>query len=223
VVRVVRVQPEDGGSSLRALHWAFATRRAWVVSAALLLAYAVLYLIIAKALVIDPDARFSRFGSLPNLIASPSSAASLVDWLTPAFVLYLSDAIVLAPSVPAILTVLVLGALVGINGAMALEAIVRRPPACDTGGAPWWIPAIVPSFLASFSCCAPTVLLLLGAGAASSVISLIPFVVPGAALLLLASIVWSARRLARTTVLEPNRAAGTQAARGGAAQRWLQP
>lgn len=222
---MVHVQSEDGGPSLSAICWAFATPRAWIVAGALFLAYGTLYLIIAKALVIDVDARFSRFGPLPNLVVSPLSAGSLTDWLAPAFVLYLSDAIVLAPSVPAILTVLVLGALVGMNGALAIEAIVRRPPACETGGAPWWIAAILPSFLASFSCCAPTVLLLLGGGAAGAVISVIPFVVPGAALLLLASLVWSARRLERTTLLEPNpvRADGNRAARAGAARRWLQP
>lgn len=196
--------------------------RAWIVAGALLLAYGTLYLSIAKALVIDPDAQFGRFGPLPNLQPSALSAGSLTDWLAPAFVLYLSDAVVLAPSVPAILTVLVLGALVGVNGAIAVEAFVRRPPACETGGAPWWMAAVLPSFLASFSCCAPTVLLLLGAGAAGALISLIPFVVPAAALLLLASLVWSARRLERTTVLEPSpvRADGNRADRAGAARLW---
>jgi len=186
---------------LRAIRWTFASRRAWAVAAGLLLGYTVLYLLVAKALVIDPAAHFSRFGPLPSLVLSPLSARSLTDWLGPAFVLYLTDAVVLAPSVPAILTLIVLGALVGVNGAMGVEAIVRRPPACATGGGPWWIAGVVPSFLASFSCCAPTVLLLLGAGAAGAVISVIPFVVPAAALLLLGSLIWSARRLERTTIL----------------------
>jgi hypothetical protein len=160
----------------------------------------VLYLLVARALVIDPAAQFSRFGPLPSLALSPLSGFSLTDWIAPAFVLYLTDAIVLAPSIPAMITVLVLGALVGANGAMAVEAVVRRP-ACASGGSPWWIAAILPSFLASFSCCAPTVLLLLGAGAAGAVVSAIPLVVPTAALLLLGSLAWSARRLERTTVL----------------------
>lgn len=198
---MVRVQPEDRGAALRALRWTFAARRAWAVAAALLVAYGVLYLLVTKVLVVDPTAQFSRFGPLPSLAVSPLSAHSLTDWIAPAFVLYLTDTIVLAPSVPAILTVLVLGALVGVNGAMAVEAIARRPPACATGGSPWWIAAILPSFLASFSCCAPTVLLLLGGGAAAAVISLIPFVVPAAAVLLLGSLAWSARRLERTTQL----------------------
>ena len=166
----------------------------------LLVAYGVLYLLVAKALVIDPAAHFSPFGPLPSLTLSPLSASGLADWITPAFVLYLTDSIVLAPSVPAILTVLVLGALVGVNGALAVEAIVRRP-ACATGGSGWWIAAILPSFLASFSCCAPSILLLLGAGAAGAVISTIPFVVPATVVLLVGSLAWSARELERTTVI----------------------
>jgi len=166
-----------------------------VVAAWLLVGYAVLYFLVAKALVVDPNAHFSRFGPLPSLTLGALSLGSLTDWIAPAFVLYLTDA------VPAILTVLVLGALVGVNGTMGVEAIVRRPPACATGGGPWWIAAVLPSFLASFSCCAPTVLLLLGGGAAAAVISVVPFVVPGAALLLLGSLAWSTRRLERTTVL----------------------
>lgn len=201
MVRLVRVQPEDRGVPLRAIRWTFDTRRAWAVAAGLLLAYGVLYLLIAKALVIDPEAHFSRFGPLPSLAVASLSARILTSWLDPAFVLYVSDAVVLAPSFPAILTVLGLGALVGVNGAMAVEAFVRRPPACATGGGPWWVAAALPSFLASFSCCAPTVLLLLGAGAAGAVISVVPFVVPAAALLLLGSLAWSARRLERTTIL----------------------
>jgi len=186
---------------VRAIRWTFASPRAWAVAAGLLVGYAALYLLVAKALIVDPDAHFSRFGPLPSLILAPLSLGGLTDWIAPAFVLYLTDTVVLAPSAPAILTVLVLGALVGVNGAMGVEAIVRRPPACATGGGPWWIAAVVPSFLASFSCCAPTVLLLLGGGAAAAVISVVPFVVPAAALLLLGSLAWSAQRLERTTVL----------------------
>lgn len=198
---MVRVQPEDRGAALRAIRWTFASSRAWAVAAGLLVGYALLYFLVAKALVVDPNAHLSRFGPLPSLTLGPLALDSLTDWIAPAFVLYLTDAVVLAPSVPAILTVLVLGALVGVNGAMGVEAIVRRPPACATGGGPWWIAAALPSFLASFSCCAPTVLLLLGGGAAAAVISIVPFVVPAAVLLLLGSLVWSARRLERTTVL----------------------
>jgi hypothetical protein len=185
---------------VRAIGWTFATRRAWVVAAGLLAVYGVLYLIVAKALVVDPGARFSRFGALPNLVVSPLSVRDLSDWLRPAFVLYASDTIVLAPSAPVIVTVLVLGVLVGVNGAMAVEAVIRRPPGCDTAARPWWVTAVVPSFLASFSCCAPTVLILLGGDAAGAVVSVVPFVVPAAVALLFASLLWSARQLERASL-----------------------
>ena len=164
------------------------------------LAYAVAYLLIAKALVIDADAHLGRFGALPQLVLGPLSPRTLESWIDPAFVLYLSDAVVLAPSAPALLTVAVLGTLVGVNGAMGVEALLRRPAHCEPGTGAWWVAGVLPSFLASFSCCAPTVLLLLGSGAAGAVISIVPFVVPAAALLLLASLVWSARRLQREVV-----------------------
>lgn len=194
----VRARPKDGDPSLRAVRWTFASPRAWVVATLLLLLYGTLYLLVAKALVIDPAAGFGRFGPLPSLTLAPRLVLS---WIEPALVLYVSDAVVLAPSVAAILTVLVLGTLVGINGAMAVETIARRPPACAADGTPWWALAVLPSFLASFSCCAPTVLLLLGAGAAGAVLSVIPLVVPAAGVLLLASIFWSADRLERDRVL----------------------
>jgi hypothetical protein len=170
-----------------------------MVAAGLLLAYGVLYLLIAKALVVDPNANFGRFGQLPQLVMTPLSVGDVVDWLSPAFVLYLTDAVVLAPSLPALLTVLVLGALVGVNGAMGVETLIRRPPACAQGTGAFWVVSVLPSFLASFSCCAPTVLLLLGAGAAGAVISVVPFVVPAAAALLLGSLAWSARSLERSS------------------------
>ncbi len=200
MVRLVCVQSKDRGAALTAIRWTFSSTRAWAVAAGLLIAYAMLYLLIAKALVIDPAASFSALGPLPLLVVSRLSPEGVTDWLAPAFVLYLTDGTVLAPSIPAILTVLVLGVLVGVNGAMGIGALVRRPAACASGGPSWGMAAVLPSFLASFSCCAPTVLLLLGAGAAGAVISMLPFVVPAAALLLLGSVIWSARQLQRTTI-----------------------
>ena len=180
---------------MRALRWTFASPRAWVVTAVLLVLYGALYLLVARALIVDPSAGFGRFGPLPALRVTALSPHLLLSWIDPLFVLYVSDGVVLAPSAPALFTVVVLGALVGVNGAMAIETLARRPAACATDGTPWWLAAVIPSFLASFTCCAPTVLLLLGAGAAGAAVSLIPFVVPLAVVVLAASLVWSARRL----------------------------
>lgn len=186
---------------MTAIRWTFASRRAWLVATLGLLGYSVLYLVVAKAIVIDASAHFGRFGQLPLLIVAPDlSLRTITSWLDPAFVLYVSDAVVVAPSVPVLATALLLGSLIGVNAAMAVESVVRRPAACE-GDRPWWLAAVLPSFLASFSCCAPTALLLLGGSFAGAVIGIVPFVVPLAALLLVASLVWSARRLERTTVL----------------------
>ena len=182
---------------MTALRWTFASRRAWLVAGGLLFVYGVVYLLVAKALVVDPGAQLLPAGQLVHIVPGRLS----LNWLDPAFVLYLTGAVVLAPSVPAVLTVAALGALVGANGAMAVEALLRRPAQCDPGTGPWWIVPVLPSFLASFSCCAPTILLLLGGAAAGAVVSLIPFIVPVAALLLLGSLVLSARSLSRTSAL----------------------
>ena len=199
---MVRVQPENRGAALTALRWTFASRRAWVVANGLVVAYAVIYLVVARALIVDPAGGFGRGVRLPTLVLAPDlSPRYLLSWFDPVFVLYATDAVVLAPSAPAMLTAMVLGALVGVNGAVAIETLVRRPPACEGTGA-WWAAASLPSFLASFSCCAPTVLVLLGAGAAGAVVSVIPYVVPTATILLLASLIWSLRRLERTTALD---------------------
>lgn len=180
------------------IRWTFAARRAWIIAAAGLIGYAGLYLLVAKAIVFEPTGGFSRFGALPLLIVAPKlSIGHLTRWLDPIFVLYLTDAVVLAPSAPVLLTAAVLGALIGVNAAVSVEAALRRPAAC--GRRAWWLAAVLPSFLASFSCCAPTVLLLVGGTFAGAVIASVPFVVPVAAGLLLASLAWSLRQLTQTT------------------------
>ena len=198
---MVRVQSADEGPQLNALRWTFAVPRSWAVAAIGLLGYAVTYLLIARAIVVDGRAGFSRGAELPLLQVAPDlSPRYLLDWLNPPFVLYLTDAVAFAPSVPVLATAVLLGALVGANLAVAVETLVRRPPSCERPG-PLWVAAALPSFLASFSCCAPTVLLLLGANFAVAIIAIVPFVVPVAAVLMIAGLVWSLRRLERTTLL----------------------
>ena len=168
-----------------------------------MLVYAVAYLFVARALIVEPAAQFSRIGPLPLLRIAPDlSLGHLGRWLDPAFVLYLNDAVALAPPLPVLATAVVLGALVGINLAVGVETLLRRPPGCERPSAVW-LGAALPSFLASFSCCAPTVLLLVGANFAVAVIAIVPFVVPVAAMLLVGGLAWSLRRLERTAALFP--------------------
>ena len=201
MVRLVRVQPADEGAELKAFRRTFAAPRAWAVAAIGMLAYAITYLLIARGIVVDGRAGFSRGGDLPLLQVAPDlSSRYLLDWFNAPFVLYLTDAAAVAPSVPVLATALLLGALVGANLAVAVEILIRRPPGCERPGS-LWLAAALPSFLASFSCCAPTVLLLLGANFAVAIVAIVPFVVPLAAVLMIASLVWSLRRIERITLL----------------------
>jgi hypothetical protein len=147
---------------VRALGWTFAQPRAWAVATAAMLTYAAVFLIVARGIIVDGSAGFSRWGELPLLQIAPDLSWSyLVARFDPPAVLYLSDSIALAPTVPAVATALLLGSLLGINATVAVESLVR-PEACATGR-PWWAVASPPSLLAGFSCCAPTVLRLAGA------------------------------------------------------------
>ena len=172
-----------------------ATRRGAVVVAAAAAAYAVLYLWLARALVVDPTAHFSRFVSIPSAQVAPGFGPRyLTDVFNPAFVVYLGDAVALAVPVPVLAAALVLGLLVGANMALAVEAIATRPPGCGIAR-PWWAIGALPGFLAGFACCAPALLLVVGAGFASSLVAVAPFAAPASAAALVGGLVWNTRRL----------------------------
>ncbi len=175
----------------------FESPRAWIVATAGALVYVVAYLLLGRSLVISSEAHFSRFVAIPSVAAAPDlSARYLVDAFNPPAILYLGDGVALGPPVPLALAALLLGALVGANVAVAVESLTRRAIACARSGVSALI-GTLPSFLASFSCCAPTVLLVLGANFAVGVVAVVPFVVPVAAALLVGSLLWSARRFER--------------------------
>ncbi len=185
---------------MRALRWTFATSRAWATASTLLAGYTLVFLVLTRAIAIG-EAAGTDTGGLPTLVVAPDIGGHALSWLDPAFVLYLAAGIVVAPSVPALLTALVVGTLLGTSGAVALETSIRRPAAC-VGGSPLWLVASLPSFLVSFSCCAPTVLLLLGASAASATVAIVPFLAPASALALAASLAWTLRRLEPTVAAQ---------------------
>lgn len=159
------------------------------------LGYALAYLAIARALVIDASAGFSRVARVPSLEVAPDLGwGHLVDAFDPPAILYLGDAVALAPPVPILVAALAVGALVGLNAAVAVETLAHRATQCARSAAAGLL-ATLPSFLASFACCAPTVLLLLGANAAVAAVAVVPYVVPLALAALVATLLWSARRL----------------------------
>lgn len=175
----------------------FATPRAWLVAVAGALAYLAAYLLLGRSLVVSREAHFSRFVGIPSLVSAPDlSPRYIFDAFNPPAILYLGDGVALGPPVPIALAGLLLGALVGANLAVAVESLTYRASACARSGISALL-GTLPSFLASFSCCAPTVLLVLGANFAVGVVAVVPFVVPAAAVLLVGSLLWSARRFER--------------------------
>lgn len=183
------------GGARDGLALAFGDRRAWLVVAAVTFFYAAAYLLLARGLIVDAAARFSRFSAIPSLRVAPDlSWRYLADVFNPPVILYLGDAIALAPTVPIAAAALVLGALVGANLTVALATLRHRATSCARSSAVSVIGSL-PSFLATFTCCAPTVLFVLGANFAVAVVAAVPYVVPLAATFLVGSLVWSARRL----------------------------
>lgn len=180
------------------LRLAFAGRSAWLVLAVVTALYATAYLLLARGLIVDTAARFSRFRAVPSLLVAPDlSWRYVTDFFNPPAILYLGDGVALAPTVPALMAALALGPLVGANLAVALATLKHQSAHCARSSA-FGLLSAAPSFLASFTCCAPTVLFVLGANFAVAVVAAVPYVVPLALALLSGSLLWSGRRLSRT-------------------------
>jgi hypothetical protein len=97
------------------------------------------------------------------------------------------------------LEALTLGALVGLNAAVAV-ARVRIAPAGGGRASIKSLLASAPGLLTGFTCCVPTAVLALGSLAAGLTVAVVvarPYLVPAAALALAANLVWGARRRGR--------------------------
>lgn len=193
-------------SAVKTVVTVFAIPRSWAILIATALGYWVMYLLVGRGILVDTGAHFARFGELPIVQVAPNlSWGYLTDRFNPPFVAYLTDAVALAPTVPVLASGIVLGALVGANLAVAVATVVARSRPSECGASrPWWAISALPSFLASFSCCAPTVLLFVGANFAVATVAVIPYVVPLSLVLLGASFAWSVRRLARSAGVVPS-------------------
>lgn len=193
-------------SAVKTVITLFAIPRSWAILVGSALVYSLGYLVVGRGIVVDTGARFARWGELPIVQVAPDlSWGSLTDRFNPPLVVYLTDAVALAPTVPVLVSGIVIGALVGANLAVAVATVVARSRSCECGPSrPWWAISALPSFLASFSCCAPTILLLVGANFAVATVAVIPYVVPLSLVLLGASFAWSVRRLTRSAGIGPS-------------------
>lgn len=174
---------------------AVAPRGARVAVLAIALGYAALYLLLARAIVIDQAARFSRFVSAPSLVVAPGlEPRHLFDPVNPPVIVYLGDAVALAPTAPLVAGALVIGVLLGANVAVAAATLRCRAAQCAQSAAAGVL-ATLPGFLAAYSCCVPTLALLLGGNVALASLAVAPVAWPLTVVFLVTSLGWSGRRL----------------------------
>jgi hypothetical protein len=159
------------------------------------IAYLLLYLWLARQLIIDPRAQFGRFVELPGLSVSPQlSLADVVNPFRNVVVVYLTDQVALQVSLPLFLGGLLMGVLVALNTSVAVTRAWHELRSCRLN-APFAVLTALPGFLSAFSCCAPTLLFLLGANFAVAVVSIAPIALPLAIVVAGVLLAWSASRI----------------------------
>lgn len=179
------------------------------------IAFLLLYLYSVGNIVIAPgvDLAFGR----------PTPTASVVsDWAAkiwkpiapfvwePVAAFYPIRSIAVFISVPNLLLALLLGILVGFNIAVAI-ARARLVVATKRGaGFLTGFFASLPALLTGFTCCVPTIILMLGSLAAASTVAAVavaPYFLPIAVIALIANLLWGMRQFscALPATQEPNR------------------
>lgn len=138
-------------------------------------------------------------GDLPLLAVEVAEGWPVKMWRTiapfsfePVVAIYLGRRLLFLLAVPNFLLGLTLGALVGLNIAVAVAQVqgrwACRRPAVGLLGA-------LPTFLTGFTCCVPSVALALGANSALALLALRSTFIPLSFLLLTGGLLWGATRL----------------------------
>lgn len=157
-------------------------------------AYLVVYLLAIQNLVVARSLRTD----LPSFELLPGWVTRLAEPIAPFYfepvaALYLSDNLTLLISPLNLLMGVVLGGLVALNLAVAVDAY-RHARACRRrafGG----LLGSLPGFLTGFACCVPTVALVLGAQFTLALIALRSWFFPVAVVAMTASLAWNLRSL----------------------------
>lgn len=168
-------------------------RHRWM-AATTVVVYLAVYLLAVQNLVLARSLRTD----LPSFEVLPGWASRMTEPIAPFYfepvaALYLTDRITLLISPLNMLMGLVLGGLVALNLAVAIDAY-RHARACRrraVGG----LLGSLPGLLTGFACCVPTVALVLGAQFTLAVIALRSWFFPVAVAAMLASLVWNLRSL----------------------------
>lgn len=169
------------------------TRHRWL-TATTTLAYLVVYLLAIQNLVVARSLRID----LPSFELLPGWVSRLAEPIAPFYfepvaALYLTDNLTLLISPLNLVMGLVLGGLVALNLAVAVDAY-RHARACRrraVGG----LLGSLPGFLTGFACCVPTVALVLGAQFTLALIALRSWFFPVAVIAMSASLAWNLRSL----------------------------
>ncbi len=167
------------------------------MAAAVTAAYVVVYLWAIQNVVVSLGADLGRFASIPSVQVVPDWPSKVFKQIAafyyePVVTIYPTSFLTVLVSPVNLAMGLVLGALVGLNVAVAVHVYrtsrsCRRRPFTGLLGA-------LPGFLTGFACCVPTVALVLGTQFAVALVALRSWFFPFALAALLASLAWNARR-----------------------------
>jgi hypothetical protein len=150
-----------------------AVRRYRRIAAASGLAYLIVYLVAIQDIGISLGGQYGRFADPPSLEVVPDwsdrlLAARAPFLFEPVATVFVIPQLAVLVSPGNLLVGSTLGALLGLNVAVALHASARGR-ACRRGGYAGALGAL-PGLLLGFSCCAPTLILLLGTSFAAAVL-----------------------------------------------------
>lgn len=183
--------------TIRVSALALGVRRYRRIAVAVALGYLLVYLLAIQNLIVSPGTDLSRFVPIPSVRVATDWTSKVLKQVAP---FYFEPVVAIYPVNH--VTVLVspvnmamgaaLGALVGVNVAVAL-LIVRTARACRTRAFTGLLGAL-PGFLTGFACCVPTVALLIGAQLTVALVALRTWFFPIALAALALSLVWNARR-----------------------------
>lgn len=171
-------------------------RYLWVVLVATV-AYLLIYLWTIQHLSISPGRDLTRFVDVPSVQVVPNWTGRLLDEVAPfsyepVVAVYPVNHVTLLVAPVNVALGLVLGVLVGLNIAVAIQ-VMKTAVACRRRSFAGVLGAL-PGFLTGFACCVPTAALVLGAQFTLALIALRSWFFPLAVAALVLALLWNARR-----------------------------
>jgi hypothetical protein len=186
------------GRAGRAVAAALHDRRARRAAAAVTAAYLLVYLLAVGDVTISPANDLARFVTLPSLQVAPDWTAKLLERrgtfaYEPVLALYPANHVTVFVAPLDLAMGLLLGALAGLNLAVALRAR-RASRACRLRGLAGLL-GTLPALLTGVTCCVPTLALALGAQLTVTLLVVSDWLFPLALAVTTISLLWNAQQL----------------------------